>query len=103
MSCLHTTIHTPSFCGFWYGHPYIPLHFFLKVCFYTLLYTYLSAVIYVPIGWDLSNICMYMYLAGLDDTANESEQDILLKRLEAQRFCKSLQSRHPLTSLLGKL
>ena len=27
MSCLHTAIPTRSFCGFWHGHPYIPLHF----------------------------------------------------------------------------
>ena len=31
MSCLHTAIPTPSFCGFWHSHPYIPLHFvFIK-------------------------------------------------------------------------
>ena len=33
MSCLHTAIPTPSFCGFWHGHPYIPLHF-LKMFLY---------------------------------------------------------------------
>ena len=27
MSCLYTAISTPSFCGFWHCHPYIPLHF----------------------------------------------------------------------------
>ena len=26
ISCLYTAIHTPSFCGFWHRHPYIPLH-----------------------------------------------------------------------------
>ena len=32
MSCLHTAIPTPSFCSFWHGHPYIPIHF-LKMFF----------------------------------------------------------------------
>ena len=27
LSCLYTTILTPSFCGIWHCHPYIPLHF----------------------------------------------------------------------------
>ena len=29
MSSLHTAIPTPSFCSFWHGHPYIPIHFLL--------------------------------------------------------------------------
>ena len=36
LSFLHTAIPTPSFCGFWHCHPYIPLHFwkmfFILVC-----------------------------------------------------------------------
>ena len=32
MSSLHTAIPTPSFCSFWHGHPYIPIHF-LKMFF----------------------------------------------------------------------
>ena len=32
MSSLHTAISTPSFCSFWHGHPYIPIHF-LKMFF----------------------------------------------------------------------
>ena len=32
MSFLHTAIPTPSFCSFWHGHPYIPIHF-LKMFF----------------------------------------------------------------------
>ena len=36
MSSLHTAIPTPSFCSFWHGHPYIPIHF-LKM-FFILLY-----------------------------------------------------------------
>ena len=34
--CLYTAIPTPSFCGFWHCHPYIPQHFwkmfFILVC-----------------------------------------------------------------------
>ena len=36
MSSLHAAIPTPSFCSFWHGHPYIPIHF-LKMFF--ILYT----------------------------------------------------------------
>ena len=37
MSCLHTAIPTPSFCSFWHGHPYIPIHF-LKMFFILVAY-----------------------------------------------------------------
>ena len=39
MSSLYTAISTPSFCSFWHGHPYIPIHF-LKM-FYILVYIYI--------------------------------------------------------------
>ena len=35
LSCLHTAIPTPNFCGFWHSHSYIPLHFW-KMCFHRL-------------------------------------------------------------------
>ena len=46
MSSLHTAIPTPSFCSFWHGHPYIPIHF-LKMFFIllVLLYNYISALL----------------------------------------------------------
>ena len=38
MSSLHTLIPTPSFCSFWHGHPYIPIHF-LKMFYILVQYT----------------------------------------------------------------
>ena len=48
MSCLHTAIPTPSFCSFWHGHPYIPIHFFENV-FYTCL-SYMDVAISITGG-----------------------------------------------------
>ena len=42
MSSLHTAIPTPSFCSFWHGHPYIPIHF-LKM-FYILVHIYIQLI-----------------------------------------------------------
>ena len=55
MSCLHTAIPTPSFCGFWHGHPYIPLHF-LKMFLYFVLYNLsvnviIMAIVYIT-SWE---------------------------------------------------
>ena len=38
MSSLHTAIPTPSFCSFWHGHPYIPIHF-LKMFFILYIFS----------------------------------------------------------------
>ena len=66
MSSLHTAIPTPSFCSFWHGHPYIPIHF-LKM-FYILViiifisqgdedhYIYLGKVFSDSNGEPLANI-----------------------------------------------
>ena len=48
MSSLHIAIPTPSFCSFWHGHPYIPIHF-LKM-FFILVYKVLLHCVIVDVS-----------------------------------------------------
>lgn len=47
------------------------------------------------------NVVLSIYLIGLNDTANEHEQDILLKFTEVARLNHSLESRNPGARLFG--
>ena len=64
MSSLHTAIPTSSFCSFWHGHPYIPIHF-LKM-FFILVY-----IILVILTLKFFAVSPYIYNAHIASRKSE--------------------------------
>ena len=60
LTCLHTAVPTPRFCGFWHGHSYIFAHFYeiilVSLVFHSTVhvYTHSQESIYV----STPNMCV---------------------------------------------
>ena len=96
MSFLYTAIPTPSFCSFWYGHPYIPLHF-LKMFF--ILYLLIAPVslgkwqcisMYACI-WSVLTSCLFFTALEKLTRTREGERE-RERRLQVSRQVQLLTS-----------
>ena len=57
MCCLYTATSTPSFCRFWHGHPYIPLHF-LKMFYILVAKEGLKGLVEQELQWIFWTWCL---------------------------------------------